>query len=209
MGIASKVESRDAIMTSSAISFLVAFCLIYAANGQKFSFGRCKNIDVKEDFDLNQYLGTWYEIMRIPTSFERGLKCGTAAYALKDNGHIRVHNRGIKVSRNAANDDVVGDAYAPDSDEPAKLKVKVSWWQPRGDYRVVDTDYTSYSVVYSCTSFFGLMKMEYAWVLARERQPDEDFEAAVQSVFADMKSAGIDTRSLVAADQTGCEELDE
>jgi len=197
-------------MSSSIIySFFLAFCLIYTANGQKIGFGRCKKIGVKEGFDLNQYLGRWYENMKIPTNFERGLKCGTATYSLKDNGHIRVENQGIAVSRNAADDSVVGDAYAPDSSQPAKLKVKFSWWQPRGDYWVIDTDYTSYSIVYSCTSFFGVMKMEYAWVLARERQPDDAFEAAVQSVFADMRSAGINTRSLIASDQTGCEELDD
>ncbi|XP_070560544.1 apolipoprotein D-like [Ptychodera flava] len=189
-------------------SCLLVFFLTYFADGQKYGFGRCKKIGVKEDFDLDQYLGTWYEIQKIPAGFERGLKCGTAHYELKSNGHIKVWNRGIKVSSNAANDDVVGDADTPNPNQPAKLKVKFSRWQPRGNYWVVDTDYTSYAVVYSCTSFFGLVRMEYAWVLARERQPDEDTRAAIQTVLDRMKSAGIDTSNLVYADQTGCEALD-
>ena len=38
-----------------------------------------------------------------------------------------------------------------------------------GGYRVVDTDYTSYSIVYSCSDHVtaGIQNMEASWVLVR------------------------------------------
>jgi apolipoprotein D and lipocalin family protein len=39
---------------------------------------------------------------------------------------------------------------------------------PDGDYYVLDTDYTTYSAVYSCGNI-GPVKIEYAWLLAREQ----------------------------------------
>lgn len=38
-----------------------------------------------------QYLGRWYEIAKLPTSFARG-KCIEANYALRKDGTIRVLN---------------------------------------------------------------------------------------------------------------------
>ena len=37
----------------------------------------------------------------------------------------------------------------------------------KGDYRVVDTDYTSYSLVYSCNDFI-FAKYELVWIISRE-----------------------------------------
>lgn len=35
-------------------------------------------------FELDRYLGQWYEIARLDHSFERGLDCATATYSLRD-----------------------------------------------------------------------------------------------------------------------------
>ena len=42
---------------------------------------------------------------------------------------------------------------------------------PEGNYQVLDTDYTGYSVVYGCDNhLFGLFHNESAWVLQRWRK---------------------------------------
>jgi apolipoprotein D and lipocalin family protein len=46
-------------------------------------------------FDVNRYLGTWYEIAWLDHSFERGLERVTAEYSLRDDGGIRVVNQGF------------------------------------------------------------------------------------------------------------------
>lgn len=53
-----------------------------------------KNISVVPSVDLKRYTGTWYEIARLPNSFERKLKCTTATYTLRDDGKITVLNQG-------------------------------------------------------------------------------------------------------------------
>ena len=45
-------------------------------------------------FDLDRYLGKWYEIARYDHSFERGLVGNTAMYTLRDDGKIKVLNSG-------------------------------------------------------------------------------------------------------------------
>jgi apolipoprotein D and lipocalin family protein len=47
-----------------------------------------------ENFELARYLGTWYEIARLDHSFERGLSRVTAEYSLREDGGVRVVNRG-------------------------------------------------------------------------------------------------------------------
>lgn len=46
-------------------------------------------------FDKEKYLGKWYEIARMDFRFERNLNNVTATYSLKDNGSIKVDNRGF------------------------------------------------------------------------------------------------------------------
>ena len=53
-----------------------------------------ENIKPVEPFDATRYLGTWYEIARLDHSFERGLIKVTATYSLREDGGLKVVNRG-------------------------------------------------------------------------------------------------------------------
>jgi apolipoprotein D and lipocalin family protein len=52
------------------------------------------NVTPVKDFALERYLGKWYEIARLDHSFERGLTQVTADYSLRNDGGVRVLNRG-------------------------------------------------------------------------------------------------------------------
>lgn len=54
-----------------------------------------ENVSPVTGFDVNRYLGTWYEIARLDHSFERGLDQVTAEYSLRQDGGIRVVNQGF------------------------------------------------------------------------------------------------------------------
>ena len=43
-----------------------------------------------KDFELDKYLGKWYEIARLDHSFERELEQVTVEYSLREGGGIRV-----------------------------------------------------------------------------------------------------------------------
>ena len=51
--------------------------------------GACPKIELQADFDLNKYLGTWYEDLR-PAQFfwERKSECNTAQYVAQEDGTV-------------------------------------------------------------------------------------------------------------------------
>ncbi|MBU2112930.1 MAG: lipocalin family protein [Gammaproteobacteria bacterium] len=46
-------------------------------------------------FELKRYLGEWHEIARLDHRFERGLTEVTANYSMRDDGGVKVINRGF------------------------------------------------------------------------------------------------------------------
>jgi apolipoprotein D and lipocalin family protein len=59
-----------------------------------------ENIHPVKNFEIENYLGNWYEIARLDHSFERGLKNVTAEYSLRSDGGIDVINRGFSITDN-------------------------------------------------------------------------------------------------------------
>ena len=49
----------------------------------------------------------------------------------------------------------------------------------KANYTVLDTDYETYSVVYSCGSALDLVSFDFLWILAREKELDD---AAMMSI---------------------------
>ena len=62
--------------------------------------GLPEGIQPVNDFNLNRYLGKWYEIARLDHSFERGLNRVTAEYSLRDDGGVKVVNKGFSAKKN-------------------------------------------------------------------------------------------------------------
>jgi len=119
---------------------------------------------VVESFDVERYMGLWYAIASIPTSFERQCVQGTtAAYRLLDNGKIEVTN--TCYDADGVRDVAVGRAWISDEAEPTKLKVSfvrfLGLWFFPGAYWIIDlaADY-SYAVV-------GHPSYRYGWILSR------------------------------------------
>ena len=58
------------------------------------------NVTPVNNFEPGRYLGTWYEIARLDHSFERGLEKVTANYSYRDDGGIKVVNKGFDPVKN-------------------------------------------------------------------------------------------------------------
>jgi lipocalin len=50
------------------------------------------NIKVKQGFDVDEYIGTWYNIERYQQPFEVGADCITVSYDLKDDGTLDIES---------------------------------------------------------------------------------------------------------------------
>lgn len=122
------------------------------------------------DFDLNKYLGTWYEIARYDHRFERGLVGVTANYSMREDGKIKVINSGYKHTLNGPKKSAEGKAKIPNYNNPAHLKVSFFWFF-YGDYFVLELD-ENYE-----WAIIGSSSDNYLWILSRSPQVDETTKA--------------------------------
>lgn len=146
------------------------------------------------NFNSNQYLGTWYEIARLPNRFEN--KCIAPIVA---NYSINPDNQNQLIVVNKCNtkdnnpDIAIGIAYFTDSASIGKLKVTFlpKWlrWLPfgYGDYWVLYTDYDTVAVV-------GSPDHEYLWILSRSNNLKHD---VLESALLVAKNQGFDIDKLI------------
>ena len=79
-------------------------------------------IEPVKDFDLQRYMGRWYEIARLDHSFERELEAVTAEYSVREDGGIRVINTG-RNSKTGVTEQAEGRAYFDGESDIGHLKV--------------------------------------------------------------------------------------
>ncbi len=158
-----------------------------------FLFGGC--LDMPEgvipiqEFELEKYLGKWYEIARLDHSFERGLHQVTAEYELRQDGGVSVTNRGYLTSKSKWKN-AQGKAYFVD--QPQTGHLKVSFFGPfYGTYAIFDLG-DNYEYAFVCGS-----NTKYLWFLSRtpvvgQELKDHFMEKAVE--------LGFDTEELIFVD---------
>lgn len=119
-----------------------------------------ENVTPVQGFELQRYLGTWYEIARLDHSFERGLQQVTAHYSLREDGGVAVLNRGYRVARGEW-EEADGKAYFVE--EPDVGRLKVSFFGPfYGGYNIALLDEQDYQ-----WSLVVGPNTDYLWILAR------------------------------------------
>jgi apolipoprotein D and lipocalin family protein len=143
-----------------------------------------------QNFTLERFLGTWYEIARLDHSFERGLSRVTAEYSLNDDGTVKVVNRGFSEQRGTWKS-AEGKARFVESEDLGYLKV--SFFGPfYGSYIVAELDEETYR--YALIS--GPNK-DYLWLLART----PTIETAVKTrLIAKAKDLGFAVENLIYVD---------
>lgn len=113
--------------------------------------------------DLERYAVKWYEIARLPNSFEINCTGVTAEYGLRSDGRIGVVNTCRKGDLDGRLDVIEGSARVADPETNAKLKVAFFLFF-EGDYWILELgeDY-EYAVV-------GEPGRRFGWILARDPQ---------------------------------------
>lgn len=162
-------------LTALAATLLLAGCL-----------GMPDNVEPVDNFNLERYLGHWHEIARLDHSFERGLEQVTATYSRRNDGGVRVINRGYSTEEGQWNE-AEGRAYFVNSPEEAHLKV--SFFGPfYGSYVVFELG-ENYDY-----AFIAGANTNYLWLLAREPEVDPKLIARFEKRAREL---GFDTSELI------------
>lgn len=160
--------------------FLLAGC-VHAPQG----------VEPVGNFELQRYLGKWYEIARLDHSFERGLANVTAEYSLRDDGGVRVVNRGFSTRKNQWEEAEGRAAFVEGADQGF---LKVSFFGPfYGSYVVFELDRENYQY-----ALVAGPDKSYLWLLARSPTIDP---ALKERLIARAAELGFDTGKLIQVDQ--------
>lgn len=143
-------------------------------------------------FELDRYLGTWYEIARLDHRFERGMTNVTANYGMRDDGGVSVVNRGYKVEKGEW-DEATGKAYFVDDVDVGQLKV--SFFGPfYGGYNIIELDKDNYQY-----ALVAGPDRSYLWILARSPNLDKD---VLSNLVNKARDLNFPTDELIYVDHT-------
>lgn len=144
-----------------------------------------------QEFDLSRYLGHWYEIARLDHSFERGLTHVTADYSLRDDGRVRVVNRGYRPEEGRWE---TAEGVAEFVGPPDVGRLKVSFFGPfYGAYTIIALDKAHYDTALVCGP-----DRSYLWILARQPRLDP---AVYQALVTRARALGFPVDELIRVDQ--------
>lgn len=149
--------------------------------------GMPEKVTPVENFELNRYLGKWYEIARLDHSFERGLERVSAEYSMRDDGGVSVVNRGYSSEDNEWR---VAEGKAYFVDDVKKGYLKVSFFGPfYGSYVVFELDHDGYGY-----AFISGPDTSYLWLLSRTPKLDQEI---IERFKRKSTELGFDTRKLI------------
>jgi apolipoprotein D and lipocalin family protein len=154
--------------------------------------GMPEGVEPVTGFEVDRYLGRWYEIARLDHGFERGLDGVNANYSLREDGAVGVLNRGFDVAEGEW-DAAEGVARFVRDERTGYLKV--SFFGPfYGSYVIFDLDKADYR--YAFVSGFN---RSYLWLLARTPTVEESLK---DRFVARAAALGFDTSALIWVDQS-------
>ena len=141
-------------------------------------------------FESERYLGTWYEIARFDHSFEEGLSRVTATYSKREDGGIRVLNKGYDAATGEW-DEAEGKAYFVSDETTGHLQV--SFFGPfYASYVIADLDKDNYQY-----SLVTGPDRSYLWILARQPTLSQD---VLDELLSKAKSLGYATDEFIWVD---------
>jgi apolipoprotein D and lipocalin family protein len=155
--------------------------IILVASLQMFAQDNGKSeLKTVNSVDLQKYLGTWYEMAKIPNRFQSDCaKNTTATYSMNDDGTIKVINKCVE--EDGSLDEAEGVARIVDKISNTKLEVSfVSFlgWRPFwGAYWIIGLDENyQWAIV-------GHPERSYGWILSRTKTISEETKSKIFSIL--------------------------
>jgi apolipoprotein D and lipocalin family protein len=142
-------------------------------------------------FELERYLGKWYEIARLDHSFERNLSQVTADYSMRQDGGVEVVNQGFN-QKSGKWEMITGKAFFIGKEDVGSLKV--SFFGPfYGGYHIIALDQQDYSY-----AMVAGPSRSYLWILSRNKTLDSTI---LEELVGKAKIWRFDTDKLIYVDQ--------
>lgn len=170
-----------------AVFVVIMLSLVSACS----SLGLPKGVEPVGGFEVDRYLGQWYEIARLDHRFERGLQNVTATYSMRQDGGLVVQNRGYSTKKNKWQD-ATGKAYFVADSDVGHLKV--SFFGPiYGTYAIFELDKADYQY-----AFVSGSDTDYLWFLSRTPTVSDE---TMDRFTSRATSLGFDTNELIIVNQ--------
>ncbi len=146
-----------------------------------------EGLEPVKGFDVERYLGKWYEIARLDHAFERGLSNVTAEYSRTSGDEIQVLNRGFD-SQKGQWREIRGVARFIGEKNIGSLEVSFfgPFW---GGYHIIALDGENYSY-----AMVTGPSRSYLWILSREKMLDEQI---LTDLISKAKAWGFETDPLI------------
>jgi apolipoprotein D and lipocalin family protein len=181
--------------------FMAAFC--FSCCFSLISVNKAMALETVKEVQIEQYLGEWFEVFRLPNEFQDNTNEGfgtcfntTAEYGLLEDGRISVLNTCYRSDNQKTISEVArGKARVVDPETNAKLKVNFTG-NPilealgigDGDYWILDLGPVNNAGQYS-HSLVGAPSMEYLWLLSRTSSTEQ---SVVDAALSKAKELGFD-----------------
>ncbi|WP_316737147.1 lipocalin family protein [Pedobacter aquatilis] len=173
-----KFNYRNAVLAATLAIIVVSL--------QSCSVSIPKGATAVKPFQKDKYIGKWYEIARMDFKFEKDLNNVTATYTEKEDGTIKVDNRGYNYVKNEWKQSIGKAKFVKGADE---ARLKVSFFGPfYAGYNVIEIDPNyKYALVVG-------NNLDYLWILSRTKTIPETVK---NTYLKKAKALGYKTEELV------------
>lgn len=167
-------------------SLAAVLSCIASLSAQSVSEKSNANLEPVQNFELERYLGKWYEIGRFDFKWEKNLKNVTAVYSLNKNGTVKVANSGYDYAEQKHKQSVGKAKFARDKNE-GSLKVSF-FWPFYSDYKIIalDSEY-NYALVAGANK-------KLLWILSHTKTIPADIK---ENYIQTAQNAGYDLNGFV------------
>ncbi len=145
-----------------------------------------RGVTVVDNFVLDRFLGTWYEVARIDTSFEKDLEQVSALYTIAEDGSVKVLNKGYDRKKREVQTIEGRGVFVGDTHKGA---LKVSFFGPfYASYNIIALDKVGYRWAMVCGR-----DPAYFWILSKDPEMEPKL---LKELVIRAKSLGFDTEHL-------------
>ncbi|GIX93312.1 lipocln_cytosolic_FA-bd_dom domain-containing protein [Caerostris darwini] len=182
------------------------FFLCISATVGLAAVGSCPTPKVQADFQLEKFAGTWYVIETSSALDKVGKKCSLYKVEIKNPTKASTLHKFVSSITDKWKSEY-SELSTPKKNEPAKLLVsplKGTILARKYPLWVIDTDYDTHAIVYSCQSLL-VAYTEDVWILSRTKTLDDEKKMKLYEVIKqrDINQKGL---SEISQSEKDCKE---